>query len=207
MSFQSDEAALVDLMDREVMVTRLADRIHDCTPPQVFGVHGDWGAGKTSFLHQLFLRLAGECPQNPAWTKDHPEQGVWTAKSKKYAARTTTIWFEAWRYQREAEPVVALLHEIRTQLPLRAKALQETKKLFELSAMIRPKHEEAIEEYLRDDWSKLEGPIKEKSFDAFKKAFDEAIVSANAWHEQKDKGFIVWKLPDFPPPDLDFTPR
>ena len=107
MSFQSDEAALVDLMDREVMVTRLADRIHDCTPPQVFGVHGDWGAGKTSFLHQLFLRLAGECPQNPAWTKDHPEQGVWTAKSKKYADRITTVWFEAWRYQREAEHAVS----------------------------------------------------------------------------------------------------
>ena len=84
---------------------------------------------------------------------------------------------------------------------------KETKKLFELSAMIRPKHEEAIEEYLRDDWSKLEAPIKEKNFDAFKKAFDEAIVSANAWHEQKDKAFIVWKLPDFPPPDLDLTPR
>ena len=46
---------------------------------------------------------------------------------------------------------------------------KEAKKLFELGAMVRPKHEEAIEEYLRDDWSKLEGPIKEKDFEAFPK--------------------------------------
>ena len=84
---------------------------------------------------------------------------------------------------------------------------KETRKLFELGAMCRPKHEEAIEEYLRDDWSKLEGPIKDKNFDAFQKAFDECVDSANAWHDQKDKPYIKWKVPDFPPPDLDFKPR
>ena len=84
---------------------------------------------------------------------------------------------------------------------------KETKKLFEMGAFVRPKHEEAIEEYLEKDWSKLEGPLKNRDFEAFQKAFDECIDSANAWHEQKDKPYIRWKLPDFPPPEMDFTPR
>jgi len=84
---------------------------------------------------------------------------------------------------------------------------QEARKLFELGALLRPKHEEALEEYLRDDWSSLEGPIQAKDWQAFKTAFDAAIESANAWHVQKDKPYIRWKLPDQPPPDLDLKPR
>jgi len=83
---------------------------------------------------------------------------------------------------------------------------KETNGLFELAAHVRPKHEDALNEYMEKDWSKLEGPIKNKDFAAFEKAFHAAIDSANAWHDQKDKPFIKWKLPDFPPPDLDLTP-
>ncbi|MEE9608709.1 MAG: hypothetical protein V3U03_13295 [Myxococcota bacterium] len=84
---------------------------------------------------------------------------------------------------------------------------KETKKLFELGAYTRPKHEAAIEEYLRDDWVPLESAIAAKDLDAFLRAFDKAVDSANAWHEKKDKPYIRWKVPDHPPPDLDFTPR
>ena len=72
---------------------------------------------------------------------------------------------------------------------------------------MRPKHEAAIEEYLRDDWGPLEGPLKAEDAKAFFAAFDKAIDSANAWHEKKEKPYIRWKVPDFPPPDLDLTPR
>ena len=84
---------------------------------------------------------------------------------------------------------------------------KEAKKLFELAAYTRPKHEEAIEEYLRDHWAPLESAIKDENFGSFQKAFDEGVDAANAWHEKKDKPHIRWKLPDFPPPDLDLTPR
>ncbi len=84
---------------------------------------------------------------------------------------------------------------------------KETRNLFELGGFLRPKHEEALDEYVEKDWSKLEQPLRDRDFAAFEKAFQAAIDSANAWHDQKDKPFIKWKLPDFPPPDLDLTPR
>src|SRR5215475_15996830 len=84
---------------------------------------------------------------------------------------------------------------------------KETKALFELGAYMRPKHEAAIEEYLRDDWAPLEAPLQKQDAAAFFAAFAKAVDSANAWHEKKEKPWIRWKVPDFPPPDLDLTPR
>ena len=91
--------------------------------------------------------------------------------------------------------------------PLAIFQWKETKALFELGAYMRPKHEAAIEEYLRDDWAPLEPILKAEDSAAFFRAFDKAIDSANAWHEKKEKPYIRWKVPDFPPPDLDMTPR
>jgi hypothetical protein len=84
---------------------------------------------------------------------------------------------------------------------------KETKGLFELGAFMRPKHEEAINQYLEENWATLEKPIADKDFAAFDAAFKAVIESANAYHELKDKPYIYWKLPDTPPPDLDLTPR
>ncbi len=79
--------------------------------------------------------------------------------------------------------------------------------LFELGAFMRPKHEEAINQYLKENWKPLEEPIANKDFAAFEKAFHASIDSANAYHELKEKPYIYWKLPDTEPPDLDLRPR
>ncbi len=97
-------------------------------PPCVFGVHGEWGSGKTSFLHQLQFYLTGDCPQQ---TKE--ELRAAGAPHAQYPKNIDTVWFEAWRYQYEVDPVVALLHEIRTQLPLYSKWLNEGKKLADVA--------------------------------------------------------------------------
>ena len=91
--------------------------------------------------------------------------------------------------------------------PLAKFQYKEIKGLMELGAFMRPKHEDALTQYMAENWKALEAPIEAKDFAAFTKAFNEAIDMANAYHELKEKPYIRWKLPDTPPPDLDLSPR
>ena len=79
--------------------------------------------------------------------------------------------------------------------------------LFEMGAFMRPKHEDAINQYLAENWKPLEETILNKDFARFEEAFTAAIDAANAYHELKEKPYIQWKLPETPPPDLDLRPR
>ena len=109
----NDEPALLDTLERGPLIEEVGNAIAGCTPPQVFGVHGDWGLGKTSFLHQVQWYLTGECPQQPVEaTKEATER----KPGGEHKATVRSVWFDAWRYQNEEAPVVALLHEMRAQL-------------------------------------------------------------------------------------------
>jgi hypothetical protein len=79
--------------------------------------------------------------------------------------------------------------------------------LMELGAFMRPKHADALNQFIEENWKPLETAIQEKSFPAFEDAFHKAIDAANAYHELKEKPYIRWRLPDEPPPDLDLSPR
>ena len=110
----NDEPTLMDALDRKPLIKEVGEAIARCTPPQVFGIHGDWGLGKTSFLHQVQWYLTGECPQQ---SEDEIEKaGVYQSDKGKYKKAVRTVWFDAWRYQHENAPVVALLQEMRAQL-------------------------------------------------------------------------------------------
>jgi hypothetical protein len=129
----NDEPTLEDLLEWGPLVKEVGDTLAACTPPHVFGVHGDWGAGKTSFLHMLHYYLAGECPQ-----QDGPKDPVALEGLKRHwrgwkpQPHVVVVWFEAWRYQHEQAPVVALLHEIRTQLSWQKKVWNAAKKTFDV---------------------------------------------------------------------------
>lgn len=127
----NDEPTLADSLLRADLVRRVSDAVARCSPPQVFGVHGDWGTGKTSFLHQLQWDLVGQCPQQPEAAEGEEVPGL--GKGGRHKERVTVVWFEAWRYQHEKAPIVALLQEIRAQLPWYSKALTESKKLGEVA--------------------------------------------------------------------------
>jgi predicted KAP-like P-loop ATPase len=86
----SDEPTETDALRREHLTHEIADLAATASPPLVLGVHGDWGSGKTSFMKHVRKRLDGQHKKN-----------------------VVTVWFEAWRYQNEAAPVVALLQEMR----------------------------------------------------------------------------------------------
>jgi hypothetical protein len=84
---------------------------------------------------------------------------------------------------------------------------KEIKGLMELGAFTRPKHEEALNKFMEENWKPVQDAINKKDFAAFEAAFHAAVDAGNAYHELKDKPYIVWKLPDTPPPDLDLRPR
>jgi hypothetical protein len=114
-----------DLLGRRQLLNEVKHAISQGTPPQVFGIHGDWGSGKTSFLRQVRYELTGERVLGPHEEVTDDEQ----KKADKYAAEhphITAIWFEAWRYQNESAPIVALLHEIRSQMTWRSHAAAKT---------------------------------------------------------------------------------
>ena len=120
----NDEPTLLDLLDRESLIQEVSEAIVHCTPPQVFGIHGDWGLGKTSFLHQIQFYLTGDCPQQPRDAAREAKKIAGTTAIGKYGKMMRTVWFDAWRYQNEDAPVVALLQEIRAQLSFPRRAVR-----------------------------------------------------------------------------------
>lgn len=94
-----DQPALEDRLGWDIERERIAQRITTCKTPHIMGIHGDWGSGKTSFMRQLEKRFL---PDDQPSSKSNP---------------IIPIWFDAWQYQNEPVPVVALLHEMRRQIP------------------------------------------------------------------------------------------
>ena len=98
-TLQNDEPALHDKLGRQGIVTLVGNEVADCDPPCVFSVHGEWGSGKTSFLHQLHWYLIGECPeQSKAKQQEATKRGDTTREDSKHVL-ISVVWFEAWRYQ------------------------------------------------------------------------------------------------------------
>ncbi|MPZ49532.1 MAG: hypothetical protein GEU75_09585 [Dehalococcoidia bacterium] len=74
-------------------------------------------------------------------------------------------------------------------------------------AFTRPAYEQDLKSFVEDFLSKVGDAVQKRDFDVFETAFSEMVAMANEFHEGVDHGFIVWQLPDFPPPDLDLTPK
>ena len=85
----NDEPTLGDRLHRDALIKEVGEAIVTCEPPQVFGVHGDWGLGKTSFLHQVRYHLTGDNPlllnQQNAPSRLGTSAGI------------RAVWFDAWR--------------------------------------------------------------------------------------------------------------
>ena len=91
--------------------------------------------------------------------------------------------------------------------PLARFQCKEIRGLMKLGAFMRPKHEEALNRFLEENWRPIEATLRQGNFPAFEEAFHRAVAAANTYHEVTGKPYIYWKLPDTPPPDLDLSPR
>ncbi|MCH9022057.1 MAG: hypothetical protein IID32_04765, partial [Planctomycetes bacterium] len=104
-----------DSLDRSALIKVLAKSAIETPETITIGIYGDWGDGKSSFLHQLHWYLSGDCDQIP----DKEKRAARKAKVlpfAKYKDRCTVVWFEAWRFQHDPRPIVTLLQEIRKQM-------------------------------------------------------------------------------------------
>ena len=128
-ALHNDEPALLDTLERVPLIEEVGEAVARSTPPQVFGVHGDWGLGKTSFLHQVQWYLTGDCPQQSVRAmKEAAEQ----RPGGEHKATVRSVWFDAWRYQNEEAPVVALLHEMRAQLSWQSRTARSASRTAEV---------------------------------------------------------------------------
>ena len=91
--------------------------------------------------------------------------------------------------------------------PLARFQLKEAINLMEVGAFVRPKYEVNMAKFIDEDAGPVGKAIEAGDWDAFDAAFHEMVDKANAYHDEYDKPFIRWRIPDHPPPDLDMTPR
>lgn len=91
--------------------------------------------------------------------------------------------------------------------PLAAWQLREMRKLLRIGEVTRPKYTDDLEEYIHEEVEPLLQALDDNDFQRFQRIFHEAVDAANELHRRWKKPWIVWKLPDSPPPDLDLSPR
>jgi len=77
-----------DHLGYDEYVNALKELAINCETPTTIGIHGRWGAGKTSLMKKIEYLL----------------------KDKDYVR---TVWFNPWMFQFEESPLIPLLHEIR----------------------------------------------------------------------------------------------
>jgi hypothetical protein len=118
----NDEPVLENAFNKDFIV-RLCYIVHNCQPPKGMAVTGYWGSGKTSTLKQLYYQLTGELP--PGCTEKDKPEGELLHQDKALVP----VWFEAWRFQHEQQPIVALLNEIRVKISFLNKLTEKAGKL------------------------------------------------------------------------------
>ncbi|MCU7973864.1 KAP family NTPase [Shewanella sp. SW36] len=86
-------------------VEGIAEEIRQSQAPKTIAITGYWGSGKTSVLAQLYAQLFGVNPPSIKGEAVNNPNGV----NPHYQG----VWFEAWRYQNEPQPIIALMHTMR----------------------------------------------------------------------------------------------
>lgn len=74
------------------------------------------------------------------------------------------------------------------------------------SAFSRPKYAEAMETFVEEECAPLRAAIGDKDAAAFEAAWAALVERINHWHREFGVGYLVYRTPDTPPPDLDLGP-
>jgi hypothetical protein len=91
--------------------------------------------------------------------------------------------------------------------PLARYQLSEATKIMKTSAVVRPKYTDSMSKFIAEEIAALRGVIEAEEWDRFEAVYEEVVVATNKYHEEFDKGFLVWKVPEDPPRDLEPAPQ
>ena len=83
--------------------------------------------------------------------------------------------------------------------------LSEVRKAMQMAGVIRPKYAEPLAGYISEKLKPIEDAVRAKEISVLEAAFREATDAANEMHGELGYTFIVWHLPDAPPPHLRLT--
>ncbi len=104
------EGAGPDDLGRDADARLLAELALGTRGPFTIGVYGNWGTGKTSLLHRVRAMLEARSGEAHSGPRLYP--------------LIVTVFFNAWQYEREAEPLAHLTEAIHDAVSLRLKELQ-----------------------------------------------------------------------------------
>lgn len=90
--------------------------------------------------------------------------------------------------------------------PLARYQLSEATKIMKTSVVVRPKYTDSMNRFIAEEMAELRAIVEKEEWDRFEEAFEKVVVATNRYHEEFDKGFLVWRVPEEPPRDLDLTP-
>ena len=99
-----------DDLGRDADARLLAELALGTRGPFTVGVYGNWGTGKTSLLHRVRAMLEARSGEGHNGPRLYP--------------LIVTVFFNAWQYEREAEPLAHLTEAIHDAVSLRLKELQ-----------------------------------------------------------------------------------
>ena len=90
--------------------------------------------------------------------------------------------------------------------PLAEFQVKEIEELIDTCMITRPKYAQWMEPFIKDDLGGVKKAIKAGDWDQFEELFNESTKNANDYHKAADKPLLQWRLPEYPPPDLDLSP-
>ena len=84
--------------------------------------------------------------------------------------------------------------------------LQQVQDLMETGMVTRPQYAKDLQAFMEGYLEPIEEAIEDRDWTAFQEAYNDGIIGSRMYHDRNKRPYIRWKLPDYPPPDLDSTP-
>lgn len=129
----SDNETKLDLLNNQAIAKTIVSVIKDSKESVSIGVHGDWGAGKSSILLMVEETLNPSNQNEIISDWDEVEENDWTDESEdergNLTENITTVRFNSWQYQGFEDAKIALMSAIVTNLENRARTYYKKYKI------------------------------------------------------------------------------